>query len=33
MKENTNKCHLIFSTNDPIEIRVEESLIENSTCE
>ena len=33
MKENTNKCHLIFSTNDPIEIRVEESLIENSTWE
>ena len=33
MKENTDKCHLIVSTDEPIEIRVGESLIKNSTCE
>ena len=33
MKGNTDKCHLINSTVEPIEIRVGESLIKNSTCE
>ena len=33
IKGNTDKCHLIVSTNEPIKIRVGESLIKNSTCE
>ena len=33
MKENTYKCHLMVSSNEPIEIRIGESLIKNSTCE
>ena len=33
MKGNTDKCHLIVSTDESIEIRVGESLIKNSTCE
>ena len=33
MKGNTDKCHLIVSIDEPIEIRVGESLIKNSTCE
>ena len=33
MKGNTDKCHLIVSTDEPIEIRVGESLIKRSTCE
>ena len=33
MKENTDKCHLIVSTDEPIEIRVGESLIKNNICE
>ena len=33
MKGNTDKCHLIVNTDEPIEIRVGESLIKNSTCE
>ena len=33
MKGNTDKCHLTVSTDEPIEIRVGESLIKNSTCE
>ena len=33
MKGNTDKCHLIVSTDEPIEIRIGESLIKNSTCE
>ena len=33
MKENTDKYHLIVSTDEPIEIRVGESLVKNSTCE
>ena len=33
MKGNTYKCHLTGSTDEPIEIRVSESLIKNSTCE
>ena len=33
MKGNTDKCHLIVSTDEPTEIRVGESLIKNSTCE
>ena len=33
MKENADKCHLIVSTDEPIEIRVGESLIKSSTCE
>ena len=32
MKRNTNKYHLIVSTDEPIEIRVGESLIQKSTC-
>ena len=32
MKGNTDKCHLIVSTDEPIEIRVVESLIKSSTC-
>ena len=32
MKENTDKCYLIVSTNEPIDIRVGESLIKSSTC-
>ena len=33
MKGNTDKCHLIVSTHEPIEIWVGESLIKRSTCE
>ena len=33
MKGNTGKCHLIVSTDEPIEIRVGESLVKSSTCE
>ena len=33
MKGNTDKCHLIVSTDEPTEIRVGESLIKSSTCE
>ena len=33
MKGNTDKCHLIVSTDEPIEIRVGESLIKSSACE
>ena len=33
MKGNTDKCHLIVSTDQPIEIRVGKSLIKSSTCE
>ena len=33
MKGNTDKCHLIVSTDEPIGIRVGESLIKSSTCE
>ena len=33
MKGNTDKCHLIVGTDEPIEIRVGMSLIKNSTCE
>ena len=33
MKENTDKYHLIVSTDEPIEIRVGESLIKCSNCE
>ena len=33
MKGNTAKCHLIVSTDEPIEIRVGESLMKSSTCE
>ena len=33
MKGNADKCHLIVSTDEPIEIRVGESLIKDSTCE
>ena len=29
----TDKCHLIVSTDEPIEIRVGESLIKCSNCE
>ena len=33
MKGNTDKCHLIVSTDEPIEIRVGQSLIKSSTYE
>ena len=33
MKGNTDKCRLIVSTDEPIEIRVGETLIRSSTCE
>ena len=33
MKGNTYKCHLIGNTDEPIEIRVSESLIKKSICE
>ena len=33
IKGNTDKCHLIVSTDEPIEIRVGESLIKSSACE
>ena len=33
LKGNTDKCHLIFSTDDPIEISVGVSLIKSSTRE
>ena len=33
MKGNTDKCHLIVSTDEPIELRVGDSLIKNSACE
>ena len=33
MKGKTDKCHLIVSTDEPIEIRVGESLIKHSTYE
>ena len=33
MNRNTDKYHLIVSTDEPIEIRVGESLIKNITCE
>ena len=33
MKANTDKCQLIVSTDEPVEIRVGESLIKSSTCE
>ena len=33
MKGNTDKCHLIMSTNNTPELKVENSLIKTSTCE
>ena len=33
MKGNRNKCHLIMSTNNTPELKVEDSLIKTSTCE
>ena len=30
MKSNSCKCHLIFSTNDVVEIQIGNSVIENS---
>ena len=33
LKGNTNKCHLIVSSDDPTEIQVGESVIKNTTCE
>ena len=33
MKGNTDKCHLIMSTNNTPEFKVGESLIKTSTCE
>ena len=33
LKRNTDKCHLIVSSDDPTEIQVGESVIKNTTCE
>ena len=33
IKGNTDKCRLIVSTDEPIEVGVDEPLIKNSTCE
>ena len=33
IKANADKNYLIVSTDEPIEIRVSESLIKNNTCE
>ena len=33
IKGNTDKCHLIVSTEETIEIQADESLIKSSTCE
>ena len=33
MKGNTDKCHLIMSTNNTPELKVWDSLIRTSTCE
>ena len=33
MKRNTDKCHLIESTNNAPELKVGDSLIKTSTCE
>ena len=33
MKGNTDKCHLIMSTNNTPELKVGDSLIKTSTCE
>ena len=33
LKGNTDKCHLIISSDDPTEIQVGESVIKNTTCE
>ena len=33
LKGNTDKCHLVVSSDDPTEIQVGESVIKNNTCE
>ena len=33
MKGNADKCHLVVSTDESLEIRIRESLIESSACE
>ena len=33
LKGNTDKCHLIVSSDDPTEIQVGESVIKNTNCE
>ena len=33
MKGNTDKCHLIMSTNNTPELKIGDSLIKTSTCE
>ena len=33
MKGNTDKCHLIMSTNNTPELKVGDSLMKTSTCE
>ena len=33
MNRNTDKCHLILSKESDPEIRMDESLIKNATCE
>ena len=33
LKGNTDKCHLVISSDDPTEIQLGESVIKNTTCE
>ena len=33
MQDNSGKCHLILSTNEPAKIQIEESLTETTNCE
>ena len=33
MQGNSGKCHLILSQNEPAQIQIGESLIENTNCE
>ena len=33
MQGNSGKCHLILSTNEPVQIPIGESLIESTNCE
>ena len=33
MQGNSGKCHLILSTNEPVQIQIGESLIKSTNCE
>ena len=33
MKRNTDKCHLIISSNDSSEMKIRNSLMQSSNCE